>query len=370
MKKYIFLILVSLLLISDGSPIYANAPISDIAVSGRSAVLMEQESGRVLVAKQEHEERKIASITKIMTAILAIESGKLTEKVKVSYEATGVEGSSLYLKPKEKVTLEDLTYGLMLRSGNDAAVAIAEHVGGSVDGFVYMMNKKAQEIGMNDSQFTNPHGLDDGEEHYSTAYDMALLMQYAMKNEKFREISQTERYKSPQEGEKWDRVWNNKNKLLTSLYEYCTGGKTGYTKKAGRTLVTTAEKDGMSLIAVTLDAPSDWDDHIAMYEAGFARYSLVQMATAQEKLPVKGLQKGKLYTEEDVYYPVTENEKNSIQKKIIVNKDALDAKVPRTVAGKIEWYIDNELVQSAALIYEKPIEREDNFFKKLFRFFS
>ena len=153
----------------------------------------------------------------------------------------------------------------MLRSGNDAAVAIAEHVGGSVEGFVFLMNQKAAEIGMRNTHFANPHGLDDSENHYSTAYDMALLMQYAMKNKEFRKISGTEVYRAPAApGEDWDRVWRNKNKLLTSLYEYCTGGKTGYTKRAKRTLVTTASKGGMDLIAVTLDAPDDWNDHIAM----------------------------------------------------------------------------------------------------------
>lgn len=165
----------------------------------------------------------------------------------------------------------------MLRSGNDAAVAIAEHVGGSVEGFVVLMNQKAAEIGMRNTEFANPHGLDDAENHYSTAYDMALLMQYAMKNKEFRKISRTKVYRAPDPEGKSERVWRNKNKLLTKLYEYCTGGKTGYTKRANRTLVTTASKDGLDLIAVTLDAPDDWNDHIAMYEYGFKHYVIAKV---------------------------------------------------------------------------------------------
>ena len=199
-----------------------------------------------------------------MTAIIAIESGKMKEKVTVSREAIYTEGSSIYLEQGEKMTLEDLVYGLMLRSGNDAAVAIAEHVGGSVEGFVYLMNEKAKWLGMTNTHFDNPHGL-DSDNHYSSAYDMAILMRYAMNNEKYREISGTSSYKS----ERRTYSWINKNKLLTQYYEYCTGGKTGFTKKTGRTLVSTASKDGMDLIAVTLNAPDDWKDHIHMYEWGF-----------------------------------------------------------------------------------------------------
>src|SRR5690606_21748814 len=142
--------------------------------------------GRVLFEKNAHTKMRIASITKIMTAIIAVESGKLNEMVKVSPNAVRTEGSSLYLQPNEKIKLEQLVYGLMLRSGNDAAVAIAEHVGGSLEGFVFLMNQKAAEIGMINTEFANPHGLDDHENHYSTSYDMAILTRYAMQNEKFR----------------------------------------------------------------------------------------------------------------------------------------------------------------------------------------
>ncbi len=198
---------------------------ASVSVSARSAILMEQDSGRILYQKEANEMRRIASITKIMTAILAIESGKMDDMVKVSDRAVRAEGSSIYLKAGEKIKLEDLVYGLMLRSGNDSAVAIAEHVGGSLEGFGFLMNKKAEEIGMKNTHFANPHGLDDHEDHYSTAYDMALLTRYAMNNESYQKIAGTKVHRAPNPNESWDRVWKNKNRLLTELYEYCTGGK-------------------------------------------------------------------------------------------------------------------------------------------------
>lgn len=201
-------------------------------VSAQSAILMEQDSGRVIFEKDAHTKRRIASITKIMTALLAVESGKLEDTVTVSSNAIRTEGSSIYLQEGEKIKLEDLVYGLMLRSGNDAAVAIAETVGGSLDGFVYLMNQKAEEIGMKNTHFANPHGLDDHEDHYSTAYDMALLTRYAMNNDTYKKIAGTKSYRSESTNNEWDRFWRNKNKLLTSLYEHSTGGKTGYTKRA------------------------------------------------------------------------------------------------------------------------------------------
>lgn len=188
----------------------------------------------------------------------------MSEQTKTSRRAIYTEGSSIYLEQGEKMSIEDLIYGLMLRSGNDAAVAISEHIGGSVEGFVHLMNEKADWLGMTNTAFKNPHGLHE-ENHYSTAYDMAILMRYAMNNKVFREISGTNFYQAKMRS----YGWKNKNKLLTSLYDYCTGGKTGFTKISGRTLVTTAEKENQQLIAVTLNAPDDWNDHISMYELGF-----------------------------------------------------------------------------------------------------
>lgn len=259
--RYYMSLLIILTLCIFSYPVNGQA---NIHVSANNAVLMDQITGKILYEKNAHDQQPIASITKIMTAIIAIESGEMSNITRASRRAIHIEGSSIYLEQGEKMLIKDLVYGLMLRSGNDAAVAIAEHVGGSVEGFVYLMNEKARWLGMTNTSFENPHGL-DGEDHYSTAYDMALLMRYAMENDQFRELTGTTFYQA----ENRSYGWGNKNKLLTSLYEYCVGGKTGYTKKSGRTLTTVAQKEGVDLIAVTLNAPDDWRDHIQMYEWGF-----------------------------------------------------------------------------------------------------
>ncbi|WOD64447.1 D-alanyl-D-alanine carboxypeptidase [Niallia taxi] len=337
-----------------------------IYVSANSAILMEQESGRVIYEKDAHTQRRIASITKIMTAILAIESGKMNDMVTISENAVRTEGSSIYLKAGDKIPLEDLVYGLMLRSGNDAATAIAEYVGGSLDGFVYLMKQKAEEIGMKDTNFENPHGLDDHENHYSTAYDMALLTRYAMENDMYKKIAGTEKYRSENPDGDWDRVWKNKNKLLTGLYEYTTGGKTGFTKLAKRTLVSTAEKDGVELIAVTLNDPDDWDDHINMYESAFKNY---KMALVLEKGKVKtkdSFYKNKLYVKEDIAYPITAKEEEGLEVKYKLSKVKGDWKkqeqnVP-DIVGNAEIYLDGKLVDSTAIYYEHAKVKKNSFF--------
>ncbi|MCT2345279.1 D-alanyl-D-alanine carboxypeptidase family protein [Niallia taxi] len=338
-----------------------------IYVSANSAILMEQESGRVIYEKDAHTQRRIASITKIMTAILAIESGKMNDMVTISENAVRTEGSSIYLKAGDKIPLEDLVYGLMLRSGNDAATAIAEYVGGSLDGFVYLMKQKAEEIGMKDTNFENPHGLDDHENHYSTAYDMALLTRYAMENDMYKKIAGTEKYRSEDPDGDWDRVWKNKNKLLTGLYEYTTGGKTGFTKLAKRTLVSTAEKDGVELIAVTLNDPDDWDDHINMYESAFKNY---KMALVLEKGKVKtkdSFYKNKLYVKEDIAYPITAKEEEGLEVKYKLSKVKGDWKkqeqnVP-DIVGNAEIYLDGKLVDSTAIYYEHAkVKKNKSFF--------
>ncbi|MGP4041382.1 D-alanyl-D-alanine carboxypeptidase family protein [Gracilibacillus sp. D59] len=325
-----------------------------VDVSAESAILMDQETGRVLYEKNADNPTLIASITKIMTAIIAIESNKLDEYVNISDNAISTEGSSIYLKKEDKITLEDLVYGLMLRSGNDAAVAISEHIGGSQEGFAFLMNEKARWIGMTNSHFDNPHGL-DSKTHYSTAYDMALLTKYAMENEIFREISSTSSYQSSAR----DYAWINKNKLLTQLYEYSNGGKTGYTKAAGRTLVSTAEKNGQTLIVVTLDAPSDWQDHINLFEWGFERFPLQKL---QEKTTIKleASEEFKITAEiqEPVYYPLSENEMENISYKNYVSRTSSDF----DKIGERVFYLNDEAITETALYYHTVKEAEDTTF--------
>ena len=234
-------------------------------ISAEKAVVLDMNTMEVLYDKQMNEKSSVASITKIVTAFVALEHGSLDDQVRISKEASMMEGSSIYLEVDQQYSLEDLIYGLMLRSGNDAATAIAEHVGGSVKGFAFLMNETVDWLGMKNSSFQNPHGLEE-ENHYSSAYDMALVTAHAMnKNKDFREIFGTEKH-LPING---DYYWFNKNKLLTTYGEYCTGGKTGFTKKAGRTLVTTAEHEGEEIVVVTLHASDDWNDHKKLYDYAF-----------------------------------------------------------------------------------------------------
>ena len=248
------------------------------AMSAQSAVVIDADSGKILYEHNAHEKRGMASTTKIMTALVVLENCKLDDTVTVSYNAASTEGSSMYLKPKEKITVENLLYGLMLNSGNDAATALAEHTRGNIKKFAELMNKKAKEIGMKNSLFSNPHGLDD-ENHYSTAYDMALLTMYAMKNETFKTIVSTKSKIAETDGDEKYKYLTNHNKLL-SMYEWCKGVKTGFTKKCGRCLVSYAEKDSVKLITVTLNAPDDWNDHISLYETYFniyKRYNIINI---------------------------------------------------------------------------------------------
>lgn len=323
-------------------------PIKGRAIAAQGAILMEQESGRVLYEKNAHTQMRIASITKIMTAILAVESGKMDDMVTVSKKASSAEGSSLYLEPGEKIKLEDLVYGLMLRSGNDAAVAIAEHVGGSQEQFVQMMNEKAKELGMKNTVFANPHGLDDHENHYSTAYDMALVTQYAMRNEQYRKITGTKEYQCKSLNRSIG-TWLNKNKLLTIMYPYSTGGKTGYTKRAKRTLVSTAEKDELKLIAVTINDRQDWKDHMALFNTAFQKYKRVEVIGKGEFSSYQGSYVGKVEAEHSVVYPMTEEEKQKVTLKYLPNKkkDSRTSKI-----GELIVLLDGKEIARTALLGE------------------
>lgn len=250
-------------------------------VSAQSALVLEKESGRVLYQKNSDSRLPMASTTKIMTAIVAIEQGDTSAEVEITDTAAGIEGSSMYLEAGEKMTLEELLYGLMLSSGNDAAVAIAEHFGGN-DAFVELMNQKAAEIGAKNTHFSNPNGLPD-DTHYSTAYDMALLAAYGLKNPKFAEIVATKSYQISGEGKAYPRTLTNHNKLLR-MCEGCIGVKTGFTKAAGRCLVSACKRDGMTLVCVTLNAPDDWNDHSNLYDSMFSQYKLTEVLSGSRIL--------------------------------------------------------------------------------------
>lgn len=328
MKK-IFIILLIIMII----PIRVNA-----INLGKSAILMEEDTKRVLVSKNINKKMLIASTTKIMTAILAVESEKMNKMVTVTDKVLESYGSNIYLKPGEKMKLRDMVYGLMMQSGNDAALMISEYLGGE-EKFVQKMNNKAKEIGMINTIFNNPHGLDEKNENISTAYDMALLMGYANSYEEFKKITSCTKHTVTTNDKTY--VWKNKNKLLYT-YKYTTGGKTGFTKKARRTLVTSASKNNMNLIAVTLNDNNDFKNHKQLYEYGFNNYSMEKVLD-KNKVHFKNK---KMYILDDFYYPITTKEKKLI---------TISYKINRKKANNYEKIGTLIVKLSGNIIHEEPI---------------
>jgi len=272
MKRFVFTYLFIFLI---------NFPAYAMDLSAECACLVSADTGEVIYAKREREKRPMASTTKIMTGLIASEYERPDEIVTVSANAESQEGSSIYLKKGEKISLDDLLCGLMLNSGNDAAVAIAEHIGKNVESFAELMTKKAKEIGANDTNFKNPNGLDE-EGHYTTAYDLALIAAHAMKNENFAKTVATKNSTAALESGQI-LYFKNHNKLL-DMYEGANGVKTGFTKASGRCLVSAAEREGVRLIAVTLNAPDDWNDHKKMLDYGFENITAQSIVKKDEAI--------------------------------------------------------------------------------------
>ena len=348
MKKIIFILLILI-------------PLNVFSLSAKSVTVMDMDTKRVLYSYQEHEKRLIASISKIMTSLVTLNNSNIKDIVKMDESILKSYGSGIYVEVGEKMSLEDLLYGLMLRSGNDAAIGIANYVGGSMEGFVKLMNDTAKSIGMKNTTFINSSGLenDDGIGNMSTSYDMALLMSEAMKNDTFKTIVGTKErlvktnYKT--------YLWYNKNKLLKN-YEYCTGGKTGFTEKARRTLVTTASKDNMNLVVVTLNDPNDFKDHEYLYNEYFKKYKSFKVLDKKEKF-----EKKHFYLKNDKYLTLTNEEYKRIKKDIIIYKENVS-----DIVGYVSIKLDgNELLKE--YIYfkgkEKKEERKLSWWDKLINFF-
>ena len=247
-------------------------PVRAIELTAEAAVVIDSVTGAVIYGKNQDARLGMASTTKIMTGILAIENGNMQDVVTVGKNACNVEGSAIYLKEGEKITFETLVYGLLLKSGNDAAMAIAEHISGSVPAFVKLMNDKAKELGLKSTSFANPHGLYDPN-HYTTAYELALIGRYAMKNPTFEKIVNTANYRETPPESRTPREIHNANKLI-SMYAEADGIKPGYTPETGRTLVGSATKDGWRVITVTLNCRDDWNEHKKMFDYAFQNYHL------------------------------------------------------------------------------------------------
>lgn len=263
--------------------------------AAKAAVLIEETTGTVLFAQNENTPLPMASTTKVMTALMVMEYGRLDEVVTTGRNAFGVPGTSIYLSLGEKLTLEQMLTGLMLASGNDAAVAIAEHIGGTVENFCRKMTERAAELGCRDTVFQTPHGLPNAT-HHTTAYDLALIAREAMRYPLFRKLVSTQRASIPWENRPYNRILNNKNKLL-STYEGATGIKTGYTRAAGRCLVFGAQREGLEVVGVVLNCP-DWFNQAAkLMDYGFARYQYVSMLSDGETVrtvPVEGGAEGEV----------------------------------------------------------------------------
>ncbi len=364
MKKFLSVIsifLISLFLFPLFIPVGA-----EMSISAQSACLIEAESGKAIYSKNADKRMHMASTTKVMTAIVAIESGISLDTIfKTPKEAVGVEGSSVYLAENEKITLEALLYSLLLASANDAAVAIAIQVAGSVEAFVILMNAKAQELGLSNTHFTNPHGLYD-EEHYTTAHDLAHLMAYAMKNEIFAAITASQRKVFPREGE-GVRVLINHNKLLKT-YDGVIGGKTGFTKKSGRCLVSVAERDGLRLIAVTLNAPDDWRDHSTLYDFGFDNYEIRKIPPTTLSLPVISGTKDTINltsSELSIFIPKNAN----IVTKVYLPRWIFAPIDEGEKLGNVVYYLNGTKIASSPIIATEAIEQVQpkfNFFDWLF----
>ena len=319
---------------------------------------MEEKSGRILESSDINNKKLIASITKIMTCIIALENNNNLEKViKVPNEVLKMYGTNIYIEVGEEIKIIDLLYGLMLRSGNDAALTLAIATAGSEENFVKLMNKKAQELGMNNTIFNNPHGLDEDTKNYSTAYDMSLLARYAYKNKIYRKIIKTKKYTCKSSIKSY--LWYNRVSILNN-YKYSLGGKNGYTPKAGKTLVSYAKKDNMTLIGVSLHDSNIYDTHEDLFEKNFKKYKLYKIVDKDNFSYNKKLFSEGIYLKESFYYPLKENELTNISTIINITNSN------NTIPGKIIIKLNNKEIGSINIYRKKQNKRrKESFFKKI-----
>lgn len=326
--------------------------IKALEINTNKYILMDMDTNRIILGENINEVRSVASISKIMTAILAIESNKLNDLVTIGDEIDSSYGSGIYIKKGEVLTLKDLVYGLMLRSGNDASYAIAKYVGKTVDNFVKLMNEKAKSLGMYNTEFNNPNGLDEKKGNYSSCYDMALLTSYSMKNKIYKEITKTKKYNVKTNMNTYS--WTNKNKLLN--YKYITGGKTGYTEIAKRTLVTTASKDNINLVAVTLNDGDDWSDHKELFNYVFDNYKKYRILKKGNIEVIDEYYKDYIhYIKKDFNYILDNIEKDNI---IIKFKIIKKRKIKNNMKiGEVEIYLLNKLIDKQDLFIKKEYKK-------------
>lgn len=372
MKKTISLI-ISLCIIFSLCNFSATA-VTNVGTSARSAILIEAKTGKVLYEKNANQILQMASTTKIMTTLLCLESGNLDEYFTVDPEAIKVEGSSMGLVEGDLVTKRILCYGMMLPSGNDAANATAVKVAGSIEKFAELMNNRAKEIGMNNTHFVTPSGLDDYTDlHYSTAYDMALLTREALKNPLFAEICSTKNVKVEFGNPPYGRWLTNSNKLLTN-YPGVIGVKTGFTDKAKRCLVSACEKDGVTLICVTLNDPNDWEDHANLYDYGFSMLKKINVPIENENMVVNVVggkrQLAYLKFAQPSEITLYSGDEVQITKKIILPKFCYAPLNKGEIVGEVQYFCGDEMIKKIPIMVDESVEElscdeSKNIFKKI-----
>ncbi len=329
-----------------------------VNVTADSAIVIDAETGSVLYGKNIHQRRAPASTTKIMTSILGLELGNLHDTIKASYRAAAEGGSSIWLEEGEELTLEELLYGIMLNSGNDASVAVAEYIAGSVEEFAILMNQKAKEVGALNTTFQNPNGLPN-DKHLTTAYDLAMIMRYCMQNETFREITATEKKSISWPGHPWKRALNNHNKLLW-MYEGADGGKTGYTIAAGRCLISSATRKDRRVIAVVMHADQLWQDSIKLLDYGLDGFSNVTLIKSGELIDTREIKESKegqlaILASRDFVVTVP-NEKDSRASRTIYLLENLQ--LPIVKGQKVGWMeikVNDEYVGQIDLLAKEDV---------------
>jgi len=367
-EPYLLLIIILALLFTLLSYTVNAAQQTYPEVSARAAVLYQPDTRTFLFKKNENMRLPMASTTKIMTALLAIENSDPKDKVKIPREAVGTEGSSAYLKEGETLSMEELLYALLLQSANDAAVAIAIHISGSVEAFADLMNERADSLGLSDTHFKNPHGLNE-EEHFTTAKDLAIISAVALCEPLFEKITST--YKKSFISEDRRRIYVNHNKLLKS-YDGAIGIKTGFTKKSGRCLVGASERGGLRFITVTLDAPSDWNDHKRLFDYGYEaleRITLCKKGEISYDLPlVSGKSDSVRVENKEELSVILKKGENLIEKEVRLKRYLIAPTKRNEEVGEVIFKLDGKCVGSVKLYPTENINKkeEKGFLKRLF----
>ncbi|MBQ9375776.1 MAG: D-alanyl-D-alanine carboxypeptidase [Ruminococcus sp.] len=337
-----------------------NVDAVDLAeISAKGAVLIDCKTGDVLFKKNADTKLPMASTTKIMSAMLALESGNLDEEFTVDSDAIKVEGSSMGLREGDRVTMRTLVYGMLLPSGNDAANAAAVRICGSTDKFVEMMNKRAKKLGLKSTHFVTPSGLDDDtDEHYSTAYDMAMLTKEALKNPDFREICSKYKAKLKYGNPPYERWLTNSNKLLNSC-EGVIGVKTGFTDKAKRCLVSACKRDGATLICVTLNAPNDWLDHTRLYDYGFNMYENQKLPLDSDRFAVNvvgGESDTVLCRTKTPVINMLRGKADDVESKVCINHFLYAPVANNTVVGKVKYLYKGQMLSEQEIVTSASVE--------------